>query len=259
MNCLLPSKPLRRLALALSLLGAAAASQASSLLLDDFSAPAAPQTGVAFGDPSAPSSDVLLRDFTASVPGGVRETLLNVYGNPLSSISAVLVGGGVLSVAQGAGATAETIVSYGAFTRPTGDPQVGGPLLGLDLSAYTGLSFDFTGSEFVLNVNVTYYTSAPLDPGAPLYYSNTGINIAPATQGGPLSFELAFDNNPAFNWQQVDGVVVLINRSGPTPASAYTLDTLTFTTAVPEPQTLALMLAGLGVVVVLARRRIQGA
>ena len=256
MNCLLPTKSLRRLALAMALFGAAATGHAS-LLLDDFNAPTAPQTGIAFGDASAPSSDVLLRDFTPSVPGGVRETTLNVYGNPSNSVSAVLVGGGALSVAQGAGAIAEAIVSYGAFTGPTGNPLVSGPLLGLDLSPYTGLTFDFSGSQYVLNVNVTYYTSAPLDPGAPLYYSTSGVNIAPATPGAPLSFELAFAANPAFNWQQVDGVVVLINRSGPTPASAYTLDTLTFTTAVPEPQALALLLAGLGVVVLVARRRPQ--
>ena len=258
-RCLVPfAGLLRSSALALCLIGGATA-HAASLLLDDFSAPAAAQTGVAFGDPSAASSDVVLTDFTPTVLGGVRQSTLNVYGNPLSSISAISVGGGNLSVAQGTGVTAEAIVAYGAFTRPTGDPMVGGPLLGLDLSSYTGLTFDFSGSQYGINVNVTYYTSAPLDPTTPLYYSGAGVNIGPATPGGPLTFDLGVGINPAFNWQQVDGIVFTINRAGGEAGASYTLDTLTFTTAVPEPHSLALLLAGLGVVVSVARRRAAAA
>jgi len=248
-------KTLPKTAALLALLCATWVAHAATLVLDTFDAPAPARSGVAYGAPGSASALVDLVDFTATVPGGVRESVLNVYGNPLDSISALSVGDGRLSVAQGTGAIAETIVSYGAFTRPTGDPMVGGPLLGLDLSVYGGLQFDFSGAEDVLNVNVTYYTSAPLDPLHPLYYSGAGVNVAPASSGAPLSFTLAFANDPTFNWTQVDGVVVLINRAGPTPSTSYTLGTLTFVTAVPEPDAWALMAAGMAVLGLLARRR----
>ncbi len=121
---------------------------------------------------------------------------------------------------------AETLISYSAFTRP--QPNVGGPLLNLDLSIYDGLKFDFTGSEDVMNINVVYYTSAPLNPAAPLYYAASGVNIAPSISGGPLSFVLDFNKVPAFNWGHVDGIIVIINRSGPIPHTSYTLGKLTF-------------------------------
>jgi hypothetical protein len=162
------------------------------------------------------------------VPGGVRESTLNMYGGTVDSISALSVGDGRLSVAQGTGAQAETLISYGGFTRPTGDPTVGGPLLGLDLSTYTGLSLEFSGVEDSLNVNVVYYTSAPLSSSSPVYYASSGVNVAPTLAGGPLSFVLEFSADEAFNWKHVDGIVVIINRSGPIPSTSYAVDKLTF-------------------------------
>ena len=79
--------------------------------------------------------------------------------------------------------------------------------------------------------------------------------MAPGVSGGPLSVTLAVGDDASFNWQQVDGVVVLINRSGPTPGTSYTLDTLSFVTAVPEPGAWALMAAGVAVLGLLLRRR----
>lgn len=197
------------------------------LLLDGFASPAEPRSVVVIGPPVTSQDNALLRDFVPSIPGGVRETWLHVYGNPLGSASVAAAGGGRLSVAQGTGATAETLVSYGAFTRPNG-PNVGGPLLGLDLSNFDGLQLDFLGSETGLNINVTYYTSAPLDPAAPLYYAGSGINVAPSAPGAALSVKLEFASRAEFNWKQVDGIVVLINRSGPTPSTSYTLQRLAF-------------------------------
>lgn len=233
----------------LALLCATWAAHATSLVLDTFDAPAPARSGIASGAPGAASARVDIVDFTAAVPGGVRESVLSVYGNPLNSISALSVGDGRLSVAQGTGATAETIVSYGAFAA-------GGPRLGLDLSGYDGLRFDFAGAEDTLNVVVTFYTAAPLAPSSPLYYSGGGVNVAPATPGGPLSVTLAVGDDASFNWHQVDGVVVLINRSGPTPGTSYTLDTLSFVSSVPEPGAWALMAAGVGVLGLLLRRRV---
>lgn len=161
------------------------------------------------------------------VSGRVRDITLNVYSNPLNSASVVTVGRGRLSVAQGTNAVAETVIAYGAFTRVGGDPTAGGPLMGLDLSTQSALRFDFSGAEDGVNVNVVYYTSAPTSPSW-IYYTSSGINIAPPTSGGPLSFTLPVSDDPSFNWKQVDGIVVLINRAGPTPHTSYTLDRLAF-------------------------------
>lgn len=152
--------------------------------------------------------------------GGARNTYFRVYDNPDHSISSVVVGEGRVSVAQGTNAKAETLISYGAFT--------GNGLLSLDLTAYTDLRFEFAAAEDSLNVNVVYYTSIPLDPRVPRYYSSAGVNVSPVYPGGPLSFTLPVSNNPNFNWASVDGIVVIINRSGPIPHTSYTLDKLIF-------------------------------
>ncbi|QOJ20836.1 MAG: PEP-CTERM sorting domain-containing protein [Gammaproteobacteria bacterium] len=230
----------------------------ASLLLDSFDAPAPRESIVVTvaGDFDTPGVAGEIQTSTPAVPGGVREAFLHVYNNPLSSASVLQVGEGNLSVAQGTGAMAETLITYGAFTRPTGDPHVGGPLLGLDLSGYNALKFDFSGVEDWLNVNVVFYTAVPLNPLTPLFYSQSGINIVPAVPGGPLSFTLGVSNNADFNWHQVDGVVVEINRSGPIPSTSYTLDRLSFETItpVPEPQTWVLLLAGLSALMLFRRR-----
>jgi hypothetical protein len=205
--------------------GMVAAMSASSPIhaqvLDNFDAPIASTSRVVQN-----TASTTVYESALPVLGGARDTTLNVYGNPLNSTSVVTLGGGRLSVAQGTKATAETIVAYGAFTRVGGNQTVGGPLLGLDLSTQRTLRFDFSGAEDVLNVNVTYYTSAPITPN--VYYAGGGINIAPSASGAPLSFTLPVSNDPSFNWKKVDGVVVLINRSGPTPHTSYTLDRLSF-------------------------------
>jgi hypothetical protein len=230
----------------------------ASLLLDSFDAPAPREFTVitTAGDFDTPGATGEIQTSTPTVPGGIRETFLHVYSNPLNSASILQVGGGNLSVAQGTGAMAETLITYGSFTRPTGDPSVGGPLLGLDLSGFNALKFDFSGVEDWLNVVVVFHTTAPLDPLTPLFYSQSAVNIAPAVPGGPLSFTLGVSNNAAFNWDQVDGVVVEINRSGPIPSTSYTLDQLSFETVtpVPEPQTWALLLAGLSALLLFRRR-----
>ena len=85
----------------------------------------------------------------------------------------------------------------------------------------------------------------------------------------PVTFEMFYQGNlvatsatldpsatPTFLASGYDGLVDKILISSPNQ-SDYTIDDLTFTQAVPEPQTYALMLAGLGVVGFIARRRKQ--
>lgn len=210
------------------LAAAAASNAASALVLDTFAVPVPLTTRVVTGAPGSATATVTLNETGVAVPGGARDTTLNMYGNPLGSIAALAVGGGRISTTQGTGVTAETIVAYGAFTRVGGNPMIGGPFLGLDLSSYKSLTLDFSGAEDGMNVVAVFFTSAPLNPAAPLFYATVGLNVAPATSGAPISVKLPVVNDPAFNWRRVDGVVVLINRSGPTPATSYTLDKLSF-------------------------------
>lgn len=201
---------------------------ATPLILDTFDVPVPLTTRVVSGAAGSPSASVTLNEIGLPVPGGARDTTLNMYGNPLGSVAALALGGGRVSTAQGTGVTAETIVAYGAFTRLGGVPTASGPRLGLNLSSYKNLLLEFSGAEDGLNLNVTYYTAAPLNPADPLYYTTAGIHVRPTASGAPLAVRLPVAHNPAFNWHRVDGIVVLINRSGSTPATSYTLDKLSF-------------------------------
>jgi hypothetical protein len=210
--------------------GLCLAGSAHALVLDEFGAPNPGWARTASGAPDLPAATFKVCEAGLPVPGGVRDVYHRAYGNPLNSVTAVGVGEGRLSVGQGTGLTAETLVMYGAFTRVDCNPVVGGPRLGLDLSKYRSLRLVFSGAEDGLNLNVTYYTANPLDPAAPLYYSGGGINIAPNASGGALEARLPAGTDPNFNWRQVDGIVIIINRSGPTPHTSYTLDRVVFST-----------------------------
>ncbi len=216
---------LRRTALTLAwTLGLSLATLAhAELVLDTFDQPSPAATLVWHA--GVGTSTLQQVGLSSPVPGGARDITFNVYTNPLNSVSALAAGEGRLSVAQGTGAMAETLIAYGAFTYQHG---AGGPRLGLDLSKFANLRFAFSGAEEGMNVNVTYYTSAPLNPADPLYYSSAGVNTAAPAPDGSLTFTLPVGHNPHFNWRQVDGVIVLINRAGPIPHTSYTLTRLSF-------------------------------
>lgn len=253
-NALLLPLPLRRMRnLAAALLsGVALASQAASLTVDDFSAPTPASTHVltAVGEQS-------FNDFTSTVLGGVRGVYHHNYTNPLGSVAALSVGDGILSSSTGVQARTEVLVSYGAFTRPSGDPLVGGPLLGVDSRPYNAFAIDFSGVSTTLNLNVVMYTANPLDPSNPLYYTTAGVNAAPSVPGGPMYVELPFSSADPFNFAQVDGIVLIINRANGATNVSFNLDSFGLVTAVPEPGTAPLLLAGAGLVAVLARRRFR--
>ncbi|MBL8305494.1 MAG: PEP-CTERM sorting domain-containing protein [Rubrivivax sp.] len=249
---------LRRLGTSFVLaLGALAAlpAAAQTLVVDDFSAPAPAAVSVLVG-----VGEESLNQFTATVPGGVRGVYHHNYFNPLNSIAALAVGNGSLSSSTGVGARTEVLVSYGAFTRPTGDPNVGGPLLGLDLTPYNAFRFEFTGVSDVLNVIAVMYTHAPLDPVTPLYYTTAAVNQAPAVAGGTMDVILPFTASDPFNFAQVDGIVFLINRSNATTNVSYNLDRFSLVSAVPEPTPAWLLLGGAALLVLRRRKSLpQGA
>jgi hypothetical protein len=65
---------------------------------------------------------------------------------------------------------------------------------------------------------------------------------------------LALSDTPTFLSSGYDGIVDTVIVSSGDP-SFVSMDDFTFTQPVPEPETYALMLAGLGVVSFVARRR----
>jgi len=241
-------------ALVASVAPAAQAAQASSLLVDGFDAPTAPVTSV-----FTSVNEELFNQFSPTVLGDVRGVYHHTYTNPQGSVAALAVGNGAISSSSGVGTQTEVLLLYGAFTRPTLEPDVGGPLLGLDSTPYDTFRLDFSGYSSVLNLNVVLYTANPLDPGAPLYYSTVGVNVAPAAPGGPMVVDLPFDTlNPGFNFAQVDGIAVVINRANGATNVSWTLDSFSLVSAVPEPTPAALLLAGIGVLGWLRRRQALG-
>jgi hypothetical protein len=197
------------------------------LLLDSFDAPNASSHRVVKGTPDNATSKAVLYESNLPIRAGARDIGLNMYQNPINSLAAISIGNGNVSVAQGTKVKAETVIAYGASTRVGGKPNVGGPLLGLNLKDYKNFQLEFTGAEDVLNINVIYYTTAPIKPAG--YYSTTSLNITPPSPNAPLTVKLPVNNDANFNWQQVDGVVVIINRANDKDSTSYTLDALRWT------------------------------
>ena len=236
-------------------LSAGAAAATAPLVLDDFTAP----------DPAATVSlsrvgdQFFNRSFStfAGVSSQVREVTYNLYEDPRNHLVDLSLGAGRASVFAFSSALGEYLFTYGAFTRPNGDPNVAGPNLGLDLSRFNDLQAVFPNVDLGLNVVVTLFTAAPklLPNGQPLYYLTSGVNLAPATVGGPMVADLFFDarnpiasaNTPYFNFKEVDGIFFEIDRSGFSTGNRYSLDKLQFVQVVPEPAPAALWLGGLAV------------
>ena len=224
--------------------------RASTLLVDGFEAPSTPVSNV-----FTSVNETTLNQFSPSVLGGVRGLYHHTYTNPLGSVAALAAGNGVLSTSNGVGVQTEVLAMYGAFTRPTLDPQVGGPLLRLNATPYNAFQLDFTGMSSAMNINIVLYTSAPVDPAAPLYYSSVGVNVAPPASGAPLQVVMPFRNDPNFNFGQVDGIALVIDRANGATGVAWTLDSFSLVSAVPEPSPAALWLAGGAVLAWMGRRQ----
>ena len=227
------------------------AAHAQSMLVDGFTSPTTPVPSVFLG-----TGERSITDVAGDVLGGVRTVHHNVFLNPLPSVSVAVAGNGVLSVSDGVGATSEVLALYGAFANGVTPGATSGPHLNLDVRPYDSFELVFRGVQLAMNINVTLYTANPLDPDNPLYYSTMGVNAAPATPGGAITVILPFAATPGFNFGDVDGISLVLNRPiGPLTGNGYTLDSFSLVTAVPEPGSAVLMLGGALLLASRLRRR----
>jgi hypothetical protein len=119
----------------------------------------------------------------------------------------------------------------------------------------TGTPFNYAGSSFTLRVS---FTAPPgTAPDSALFTSTLIGSVTPTDNGG---ITVNFDNT-ARNFTfaggtftlEVNDVSLTPHTAEPTPVPATGF--ITITTAIPEPETYALFLAGLGAVGFMARRR----
>lgn len=253
--------PLALVALLPALLGAAPAASASTLMLDDFAAPA-PVVSL-----MAPSQNFVTSQpgTYAGVAGQNRAAYYYPYfPNPAAGAgNAATIGNGALTVAAAPGTIGEVGLGYGAYGAPAGNLQSNGPFLHLDLSGYDALHVSFASLAKPINLIISFYTSAPLAAAGATYYLNGEITLNPAAGGGPVSGNILFKGADAnmppglFNFSQVDGLAFIVDRAAGPDGNSYQLTSLSFTQAVPEPASAALLLAGI-LAVWLRSRRMRG-
>ncbi|MDB6001745.1 MAG: hypothetical protein JWP52_3444, partial [Rhizobacter sp.] len=116
-----------------------------------------------------------------------------------------------------------------------------------DTTVHFGAGATFQGAWFAGFAED--FSGAPMTVTFELF--NNGVQVG-------TSSALALSDTPTFLSSGYDGIVdTLIVSSG--DQSLVTMDDFSFTQPVPEPETYALMLAGLGVVSFVARRRNKAA
>jgi hypothetical protein len=250
-----------RYSVALAALCAAPATFASSLLLDDFTSPT-PAISI-----MAPSQNFVTSQpgTYAGVPGQNRAAYYYPYfpNTAAGAGNLATVGNGALTVAAAAGTIGEVGLGYGAYGAPANNLQANGPFLNLDLSGYNDLRVSFASLVKPINLIVSFYTSNPLAGSGPLYYQDGEITLNPAAGGGAVSGDILFKgadaNQPSglFNFAQVDGIAFIVDRAATPDGNSYQLTSLSFTQAVPEPASAALLLAGVLVVWLRSGRRMQ--
>ena len=240
------------LAAVLPALWAAPTASASTLLLDDFAAPNLTDSLL------APS-----QDFVTSQPGtyaGISGQNRAAYYFPYFPTTAAgagstaTIGNGAVKVAATAGTIGELELGYGAYGAPASDLKANGPFLNLDLSGYDDLRLSFASLAKPIGLIIGFYTSNPVPGSGPRYYLNGQITLNPSPDGGAVSGDILFKGADAtsppalFNFSQVDGMVLIIDRGVASAGNSYNLTGLSFTQAVPEPASPALLLAGLVIV-----------
>jgi hypothetical protein len=121
----------------------------------------------------------------------------------------------------------------------------------------SGLPFSYTGGSFTLRVS---FTGPPGTAPASALFTSTLLGTVVATDNGGLFID--FDNTPkSFTLTGGGTFTLLVNDVSLTPGATpvgltgFITDVAPVVTSTPEPATYALLLAGLGAVGFMARRR----
>ncbi|MEF7616088.1 PEP-CTERM sorting domain-containing protein [Aquincola sp. MAHUQ-54] len=188
---------------------------------------------------------------------------------PMQHMLARWAAAAVLAAVAPLASAASTVLTFDALTEVDYLPAGYG---GLDWSASTWTSFDGSGAAYAPHSGGTVVT---LGWGATDADSLVRFGQAVTFEGawfsgyteGDVTFKLYYQGalvgtsatlaasaTPSFLASGYAGLVDAVSISS-TGHAFYAMDDFTFTTAVPEPETYALMLAGLGAVGLAARRR----
>lgn len=170
---------------------------------------------------------------------------------------------------------AATVAQSGKFAFSAIQSGAYFTLVDAAMPLYTNLSYGFAngfGQDLSLNLLSEsafkldfLYVSAPMSlyvgvitahgGGAPSSLAEYAVSISPSFgQTVTVPFSALVNsavNLSAVDWADIDGITFIMSGPG---ASGFALDTFS-TQAVPEPETITLMLAGLALVGHLARRR----
>jgi len=182
---------------------------------------------------------------SAEAPGGGRYIAAVVAQNGKFTFSAVQAGAYFTLV--DAAMPLYTNLSYGVA-------NFFGQDLSLNLLSESAFKLDFLYITAPMSLYVGVITAH--GGGAPSSLAEYAVALTPSfaqTVTVPFSALVNSAVNPsAVDWSDIDGITFIVSGPG---ASGFALDTFS-TQAVPEPETVSLMLAGLALVASLSRRRV---
>ena len=129
--------------------------------------------------------------------------------------------------------------------------------LSIDLLSESALRLDFRYVSAPMSLTLSVITAHGPGTISSLADFATAIGASQAqTLIIPFSAFVNDAGNPSpVNWADIDAISLLVSGPG---GSGFALDTFSTTTAVPEPASLGLFLAGLGLVAGVVRRRCVG-
>ena len=236
---------------------------AAPIVLDDFSTPATQANLLT----AAQDYDTTDTGTFAGEAGQIRSSYYYHYWPTITTATAstATLGVGGVSVAAAPGEIGELALGYGSYAQGGGE---NGKPLGLDLSHDDDLQVHFASLTGPVNLLVGFYTEVPGSDAT--YYWNGELNYSPAHPGGPVTVDILFKGRdqyqssypPVFSdpsqydFAEVDGVDLIVDRAAQSDGNSYEITGLDFTTApVPEPSQGALYLAAGAVLALVVRKR----